>query len=116
VTARRGQRGGGERGVPADAATYVLIANPGTTAGKARVTLLVDGGNVVFHDYDLPAKSRTNVPIASDFFLAGASRFAIVVESLGLQPVPIVVERATYTSPGGVTWAAGGDALAAPWP
>jgi hypothetical protein len=39
-----------------------------------------------------------------------------VVESLGLPPVPIVVESATYASPGGVTWASGGAALAAPLP
>ena len=30
-----------------------------------------------------------------------------MIESIGAAPVPIVVERAMYESPGGVTWAAG---------
>ena len=54
------------------------------------------------------------MPIDRDF--TSATRFAIVVESLGVPPVPIVVERATYSSPGGVTWASGGNALASPLP
>ena len=82
----------------------MLIANTTTTPGRARVTLLSDSGATYRRDYDLPAKSRTNVPIGHDFALT-LTRFAIVVESLGVPPVPIVVERATYASPGGVTWA-----------
>ena len=46
----------------------------------------------------------------------GPNAVGIVVESLGVPPVPIVVERATYASPGGVTWASGGNALASPLP
>jgi len=35
-----------------------------------------------------------------------------IVESLGASPAPLVVERAMYTSAGGVLWSAGTDALA----
>jgi hypothetical protein len=107
--------GGGEIGGADGAETYVLIANTTTTPGRARVTLLSDSGATYRRDYDLPAKSRTNVPIGHDFALT-LTRFAIVVESLGVPPVPIVVERATYASPGGVLWGSGGNALAAPLP
>ena len=107
--------GGGEIGGADGAETYVLIANTTTTPGRARVTLLFDSGATYRRDYDLPAKSRTNVPIGHDFALT-LTRFAIVVESLGVPPVPIVVERATYASPGGVLWGSGGNALAAPLP
>ncbi len=114
TTATRWITGGGEAGGPDDAETYVLIANTTTTPGRARVTLMLDSGPGPRREYDLPAKSRTNVPIDRDF--TSATRFAIVVESLGVPPVPIVVERATYSSPGGVTWASGGNALASPLP
>jgi hypothetical protein len=114
TTATRWITGGGEAGGPDDAGTYVLIANTTTTPGRARVTLMLDSGPGPQREYDLPAKSRTNVPIDRDF--TSATRFAIVVESLGVPPVPIVVERATYASPGGVTWASGGNALASPLP
>jgi uncharacterized repeat protein (TIGR03803 family) len=117
-TATRWVIGGGQTGGPATAETYVLIANPTPTAGRARISVYLDEGSLLplVHDVDLPAKSRTNVPIAATFFLTGERQVGIVVESLGLTPVPIVVEHATYSSPGGVTWAAGGNALAAPLP
>jgi hypothetical protein len=38
------------------------------------------------------------------------------VESLGATPAQVVVERAMYTSPGGLTWSAGTNALATPLP
>lgn len=59
------------------------VNNPGSVAAKARVTPLFDDGSTTVHDYDLPAKSRTNVPVASDFFLTTPTRFAITVESIG---------------------------------
>ena len=44
------------------------------------------------------------------------TRSPVLVESLGPNPVPIVVEHATYSSPGGVLWGSGGNALAVPLP
>jgi hypothetical protein len=52
------------------------------------------------------------VSASIDFPGAAGRRFGAVVESLGATPAQIVVERAMYTSPGGVTWAAGTNALA----
>jgi hypothetical protein len=39
-------------------------------------------------------------------------RFGVTVESLGATPAQLVVERAMYSDAGGVTWAAGSNALA----
>jgi hypothetical protein len=81
------------------------------------VSLLFDNGTWTSRDYHLPAKSRTNVPIGVEFpFLGPGGRFSILVESLGVPPVPIVVERASYASPAGVAWASGGNAVATPIP
>jgi hypothetical protein len=120
VTATRWATGGGETGGGAE--TYILIANPGATAGRAVVTFAPDLGATPFGFadqrtiVDLPAKSRTSIAIGSRFTVFGTMRYGVLVESIGPNPVPIVVERATYASPGGVTWASGGNALAAPLP
>jgi hypothetical protein len=53
-----------------------------------------------------------NVNVSIDF-PAAAGRFGAVIESLGATPAQIVVERAMYTSPGGLTWTAGTNALSA---
>ena len=63
----------------------------------------------------MPAKSRTNFPLVH-WFGSSQTTVSLLIESAGTSPVPIVVERATYASPGGVTWASGGNALAAPLP
>ena len=89
--------------------TYILIANTGTQEGSATVTLLVEGGDPIVTQIPLPPQSRTNVPV-SGLFPAGANaKFGALIESNG---VPIVVERAMYTSAGGVTWTAGTAAIA----
>jgi hypothetical protein len=115
TTATRWVVAGGEIGGPADARTFVLIANPSATAARARLTVLDVDGWRFLADVDLPAKSRTNAPITR-VSASFADTFAVLVESVGPNPVPIVVEHATYGSPGGVTWASGGAALAAPLP
>lgn len=111
VPSTRWAIGGGESHGPDAAQTYLLIANPIGRPGRARVTLLSDiGASTVPIEVDLPASSRTNV--ASPTGITGTpNRFGYLVESIGDAPVWIVVERATYTSPGGVTWAAGGATL-----
>ena len=97
--------------------TYVLIANTAPRPGTARVRLFFENGNTSGRLYTLPANSRTNVALGADFEEAAANgRMAVLVESLGADPVPIVVEHATYASPGGITWASGTNALAVPVP
>ena len=106
---------GGEVGGADAAETYVLIANPSSTAGTVRVTLLRDTGGPPPAPLTLSvaASSRTNIPIGSRF--TGVSgRFGVLVESVDTPPLPLVVEAAIYASPGGVTWASGGAALATP--
>ena len=60
----------------------------------------------------LLASSRSNVSIADTFPSANGRRFGIVVDSLGGSPAQLVVERAMYSSVGGVTWTAGTAAVA----
>ena len=67
---------------------------------------------VVERAIQLLPRSRTNVNVSGEFPNAAGRRFGTVIESLGATPAQIVVERAMYTSPGGVTWAAGTNALA----
>jgi hypothetical protein len=102
----------GEVGGAASAETYILIANTSASAGQARVTLYFDDGTSAQRTVPLAARSRTNVAVSSQFAEAAGRRFGAVIESLGATPAQIVVERAMYTSPGGVVWAAGTDALA----
>ena len=117
VSARRWAFADAEVGGTDGAETYALIANPEAAPGRVRVTAFFDDGTNDTRTYDVPAKSRTNVPLGIALPATRAhGRFGVVVESIGVAPVSIVVERATYASPGGVVWAAGTNALAAPVP
>ena len=102
----------GEVGGPANAATYILIANTSSEAGSARVTLVFEDGSSAERIYGLVASSRFNVAVASEFPEASGKRFAALVESLGTSPAQLVVERAMYSDANGVWWAAGTNALA----
>jgi hypothetical protein len=92
--------------------TYVLVANTSSRAGQARVTLMFEDGAAASKTIDLAPTSRTNVAIGAEFPQAAGKRFGTVVESVGTEPAEIVVERAMYSSAGGVQWAAGTNALA----
>jgi hypothetical protein len=50
--------------------------------------------------------------VATEFPAAVGRRFGALIESFGASPVPLVVERAMYTSAGGVLWSGGTNALA----
>ena len=106
----------GEAGGPHGAETYVLIANTTALYGLARVTLYFENGESADRDVQLAPNSRTTVGVSASFPEAANRRFAAVVESRSHAPQgappQIVVERAMYTSPGGVAWAAGANALA----
>jgi hypothetical protein len=100
--------GEGEEGGPYDAQTFVLIANTGSTAGRARVTLLGETGAGTPIEVDLQPNSRTTVRPGA----GGAGRFGVLIESIGAAPAPIVVEGAFYWTVDGVTWAAGSGVVA----
>ena len=107
----------GDVGYPDVPNTYVLIANPGAAAGRAEVRVYGQNGNRVTRTFDLPAKSRTTVGIGTVSADSGVwGPLSVIVESVGTTPVPIVVESASYASPGGVQWARGSAALAEPLP
>ncbi len=112
VTGTRWGLAEGEVGGSLSAETYILVANTSTSAGQARVTLYFEDGTSAVRTVALLGRSRTNVAVSSDFPEAAGRRFGALIESLGVTPAQIVVERAMYTSPGGVTWAAGTNALA----
>jgi hypothetical protein len=116
TTATRWALAEGEVGGPQGAETYILIANTSAFAGNARVRLYFEDGTAAERTLALPARSRTNVGVSVEFPASAGRLFGAVVESLGATPAQIVVERAMYTSPGGVTWAAGTNALATPVP
>jgi probable HAF family extracellular repeat protein len=93
--------------------TYLLIANTSPSAGSATVTLMFEDGTSTSKTYALPPSSRTNVGVGPEFGAAvTGKRFGAVIESTGDTPAQIVVERAMYSSAGGITFAAGTSALA----
>jgi hypothetical protein len=90
--------------------TYILIANTSATAGSATVKLFVEGSSTPL-EFTVPLKpnSRENFPTTGLFEPNTLKRFSAIVESNG---VPIVVERAMYTTINGLTWSAGTASLA----
>jgi hypothetical protein len=90
--------------------TYILIANTSATAGSATVKLFVEGSSTPLEfTVPLKANSRENFPTTGLFEPNTLKRFSAIVESNG---VPIVVERAMYTTINGLTWSAGTASLA----
>jgi hypothetical protein len=89
--------------------TYVLIANTARTPATVRVTLLFADRGPVSRDVSVLPNARKTIDLG--IFPESAGRtYSVVVESLTGEP--IVVERAMYSNAGGVTWAAGTNALA----
>lgn len=97
----------GEEGGARGWETFVLIANTGDRAGRAEVRLHLETGAVVSRVIDLPPTSRTNVMVASLFPEVAGRRYGVVVESVGADPQPLVVERAAYANDGGAFWRRG---------
>jgi len=100
----------GEQNAATGTSSFLLIVATGGTA-TVRVTLLMeDGSPNLTRDFVVGANSRFNVDVGAFFPQAAGKRFGALVESV--TGSPIVVERATYSDAGGVTWAAGANALA----
>jgi hypothetical protein len=107
---------GGEANAAAGADTYILIVNPTVDDGSARITLVFeDGTSSTPLVVPVPAQRRANVSVANQIPAANGTRFSILVESAGGEPVPLVVERSTYTSPGSL-WRAGSNEGGTPLP
>lgn len=101
----------GTNGGAANDKTYLLIANTSASAGQVRLKLIQDGGATATHTLAIGALQRLSIDVGAEFTLA-AARFSVIVESLGAPGVPIVVDYARYSSPGGVQFAAGGATVA----
>ena len=101
----------GEVGGPLGTETYLLIANTSNADGTVQVTIVYEDGGTSVLTRPIKANSRTNVAVGVDVPAAANRRFGAVVESVGANPVQIVVERAMYNNAGGVTWAAGSNNL-----
>ena len=94
--------------------TYILIANTAATAGTATVTLYTElGAAPLAFPVTLGANSRVSISVRDLADPGTIGRFSAVVESNG---VPIVVERAMYTTVNGVIWTAGTASLGTPLP
>ena len=121
TTATRWVLADGETGGTRGTQTFVLIANTSATAGRVRVTQLPDAVSPLAvapptFTINLPANSRTTVPLHARQGFAGG-RYGVVVESIDTMPLAqLVVERAMYWDAGGATWAAGTNLLATPVP
>lgn len=107
---------GGEADEATGTQTYLLIANASPFAGRAEITLVSASGALERTSVELPALSRTNVPITRQPSGDIGNRFGIIVESRGAPAAEIVVERSTYSSPRGVLWGAGSNVVGTPMP
>ena len=102
----------GEEGGSADVETYLLVANTSPVAGTATVTLIYEDGTTESRAVVLGAQSRTTIRVPLRTLFAGSRhrRFGVVVEA-DVPGMQLVVERSTYSSSGGVFWAAGANAV-----
>jgi hypothetical protein len=99
-------------GAPANAATYVLIANTSAQTADVRVTLLLENAPPLTKTVSVQGTSRRTLDIGVEFPDTAGTRFGVLVESLGTTPAQIAVERAMYSDASGVLWAAGNNQLA----
>ncbi len=94
-----------------NAQTYILLANPGTTAANVSITFLRDDpATNVTHTFKLDPQTRFNVPVGP-----GTSVPELTNEHFGAlvtSDQPIAVERALYWDANGQVWAAGTNATA----
>ncbi len=98
-----------------NAQTYILLANPGTTAANVTITFLRDDPSTnVTHTFTVQPQTRFNVPVGP-----GTSVPELTNEHFGAlvtSDQPIAVERALYWDANGQIWAAGTNATATALP
>ena len=101
----------GEIGGPRGFQTYILLANPNSSAATARLRFLRENRpSFVTPAFTVPANARVTRG-ANEFMGAGqlvdGERFGVVVESLN--GVPVAVEHAIYWNGGGEFWGGGSN-------
>jgi hypothetical protein len=100
----------GRVGGPQGYQTYILLANPGTSAAIVTVRFLRDnGGPVVTKTYLVPPTSRFNLSVDSTTVpeITDATFGVDIISTF-----PIMVERSMYCNAIGQVWAAGTNATA----
>ncbi len=94
--------------------TFVLVANPGTTAANLTVTFLRTPGTTVTKSLAVAAGARLTITTGPGSLVPELAdeEFGTVVTS----DQPVFVERAMYSNASNVLWAAGSAATASPLP
>jgi plastocyanin len=98
----------GRTGGPLSFHTYILLANPQTTAANVTVSFLRENGAApVTKTYTVPATSRFNIDTGGVSQLHAESFGAIIKVTNG---VPIIVERSMYWDSNGFQFSGGTNA------
>jgi hypothetical protein len=92
--------------------TYVLVGNLSSESGLVRVTVVRDDGATAYREFPISSLGRLTVGIREQFPEVDGERFSVLVESVGAEREPIVVEYGRYQSTGGRFGNAGGVAFA----
>jgi hypothetical protein len=90
--------------------TFILLANPNSSAANVRITFLRTSGAPVVKTFTVNPTSRFNVAVSSAAPELVNENFGALIEVTNA--VPISVERAMYSDALGQIWAAGTNALA----
>ncbi len=101
----------GRVGGPANAQTYILIANPNAQSADLTATFLRADGTTVVKTFTVGPMSRFTIGITgggSDVPELADESFGTIIAS----SQPVIVERSLYTDAAGVVWAAGTNATA----
>jgi autotransporter-associated beta strand protein len=87
--------------------TYILLANPETTAASVTVSYLRENGAPVVKTYTVPPTSRFNIDTTSVTELHDESFGAVIAVT---NNVPIIVERSMYWDSNGFSFSGGTNA------
>lgn len=101
----------GEVGGADGAGTYILLANPGSSAATATLTFYREEGTPLVVTRAVPAGSRQTVD-AGSLGMASGERFSVIVQS----SQPIAVERSIYWNYQGGLWTSGTTEIGTPLP
>jgi hypothetical protein len=112
ATATRWGLAEGRVGGPRNAQTYILLANPGTTAAQVNIRILRENGDPLLQTVEVRPQSRYNFALPGAVPALINENFGALIES----NEPIAVERALYWDVNSVTWAAGSNATGTPLP
>ena len=94
--------------------TFILLANPQTTAAEVTLTYLRESGAPIVKTYALLPQSRFTIGVNSDVPELHDESFGARIEVTN--NVPIAVERSMYWGAKGIFWAGGSHAPGMPLP